>query len=67
MKTFFLEEYENLDCENNSDLRIYMSLSVGTRSNNDKYVLAQAYRRNPEWQKSRGIASELPSSISIGH
>ena len=65
MKTFFLEEYENLDCENNSDLRIYMSLSVGTRSNNDKYVLVQAYRRNPKWQKSRGVAFGLPGSISI--
>ena len=48
MKTFFLEEYKRPDCEKNSGLRIYMSLSVGTRSNNDKYVLVQAYRRNPE-------------------
>jgi hypothetical protein len=65
MKTFFLKEYDGPDCENNSGLRIYMSLSVGTRSNNEKYVLAQAYRRNPEWQKSRGVVFGLPGSISI--
>ena len=65
MKTFFLEDYKGPDCENNSGLRIYMSLSAGTRSNNDKYVLVQAYRRNPEWQKSRGVAFGLPGSISI--
>lgn len=65
MKTFFLEEYEDLDCENNSDLRIYMSLSVGTRSNNEKYVLVQVYRRNPECQNNRGFAVGLPGSINI--
>lgn len=65
MKTFFLEEYEGPDCEKNSGLRIYMSLSVGARINNDKYVLVQAYRRNPEWQKSRGVVSGLPGSIGI--
>ena len=65
MKTFFLEEYEDLDCENNSDLRIYMSLSVGTRINNEKYVLVQVYRRNPECQNNRGFAVGLPGSINI--
>ena len=65
MKTFFLEEYEDLDCENNSDLRIYMSLSVGTRSNNEKYVLVQVYRRNPECQNNRGIPLGSPGSVSI--
>lgn len=65
MKTFFLEEYEDLDCENNSDLRIYMSLSVRTRSNNEKYVLVQVYRRNPECQNNRGFAVGLPGSINI--
>lgn len=65
MKTFFLEEYEDLDCENNSDLRIYMSLSVGTRSNNEKYVLVQVYRRNPDWQINRGTAVGAPGSIEI--
>lgn len=65
MKTFFLEEYEDLDCENNSDLRIYMSLSAGTRSNNEKYVLVQVYRRNPECQNNRGFAVGLPGSINI--
>lgn len=65
MKTFFMEEYDGPDCEKNSGLKIFMSLSVGTRSNNDKYVLVQVYRRNPEWQKSRGVVSGLPGSISI--
>jgi len=65
MKTFFLEEYEGPNCENNSGLRIYMSLSAGTRSNNDKYVLVQVYRRNPEWQNNRGFAVGLPGSINI--
>ena len=50
MKTFFLEDYKGPDCENNSGLRIYMDLSAGTRNNNEKYVLVQVYRRNPEWQ-----------------
>lgn len=65
MRTFFLEEYDGPDCENNSGLRIYMALSAGTRNNNEKYVLVQVYRRNPEWQISRGFASGLPGSIGI--
>lgn len=65
MKTFFLEDYKGPDCENNSGLRIYMALSAGTRNNNEKYILVQAYRRNPEWQKSRGVVSGLPGSIGI--
>lgn len=65
MRTFFLEEYDRPDCENNSGLRIYMALSAGTRNNNEKYVLVQVYRRNPEWQISRGFASGLPGSIGI--
>ena len=65
MRTFFLEEYDGPDCENNSGLRIYMDLSAGTRNNNEKYVLVQVYRRNPEWQISRGFASGLPGSIGI--
>lgn len=65
MKTFFLEDYKGPDCENNSGLRIYMTLSAGTRNNNEKYVLVQVYRRNPEWQISRGFAVGLPGSISI--
>lgn len=65
MKTFFLEDYKGPDCENNSGLRIYMTLSAGTRNNNEKYVLVQVYRRNPEWQISRGFASGLPGSIGI--
>lgn len=65
MRTFFLEEYDGPDCENNSGLRIYMALSTGTRNNNEKYVLVQVYRRNPEWQISRGFASGLPGSIGI--
>ena len=65
MKTFFLEEYIGPDCEKNSGLRIYMSLSVGTRNNNEKYVLVQVYHRNPEWQISRGFASGLSGSIGI--
>lgn len=65
MKTFFLEDYKGPDCENNSGLRIYMDLSAGTRNNNEKYVLVQVYRRNPEWQISRGFASGLSGSIGI--
>lgn len=65
MKTFFLEDYKGPDCENNSGLRIYIALSAGTRNNNEKYVLVQVYRRNPEWQISRGFAVGLPGSISI--
>lgn len=65
MKTFFLEDYKGPDCENNSGLRIYMALSAGTRNNNEKYVLVQVYRRNPEWQISRGFASGLSGSIGI--
>lgn len=65
MKTFFLEDYKRPDCEKNSGLRIYMALSAGTRNNNEKYVLVQVYRRNPEWQISRGFASGLPGSIDI--
>lgn len=65
MKTFFLEDYKGPDCENNSGLRIYMTLSAGTRNNNEKYVLVQVYRRNPEWQISRGFASGLSGSIGI--
>lgn len=65
MRTFFLEEYKGPDCEKNSGLRIYMSLSVRTRSNNEKYILVQVYRRNPEWQSSRGVPLGSPGSISI--
>jgi hypothetical protein len=65
MRTFFLEEYDGPDCENNSGLKIYMALSVRTRSNNEKYILIQVYRRNPEWQRSRGFASGLSGSIGI--
>ena len=65
MKTFFLEDYKGPDCENNSGLRIYMALSAGTRSNNEKYVLVQVYRRNPERQISRGVSLGSPGSISI--
>lgn len=65
MEAFFLEDYKGPDCENNSGLRIYMALSAGTRNNNEKYVLAQVYRRNPEWQISRGFASGLSGSIGI--
>jgi hypothetical protein len=65
MKTFFLEEYDGPDCENNSGLRIYMSLSVGIRSNNDKYILVQVYRSNPEWHFKRGVPLGSPGSISI--
>jgi len=65
MKTFFLEDYKGPDCENNSGLRIYMALSAGTRNNNEKYVLVQVYRRNPERQISRGVSLGSPGSISI--
>lgn len=65
MKTFFLEDYKGPDCENNSGLRIYMTLSAGTRSNNEKYILIQIYRRNPEWQSSRGIPLGSPGYVSI--
>ena len=65
MKTFFLEDYKGPDCENNSGLRIYMALSAGTKNNNEKYVLVQVYRRNPEWQISRGVSLGSPGSISI--
>lgn len=65
MRTFFLEEYDGPDCEKNSDLKIYMALTVRTRSNNEKYILIQVYRRNPEWQSSRGIPLGSPGSVSI--
>lgn len=65
MRTFFLEEYDRPDCEKNSDLKIYMALAVRTRSNNEKYILIQVYRRNPEWQSSRGIPLGSPGSVSI--
>ena len=65
MKTFFLEEYKGSDCEKKSGLRIYMALSIRTRTNNEKYILFQVYHRNPEWQISRGFASGLSGSIGI--
>ena len=42
-----------------------MALAVRTRSNNEKYILIQIYRRNPEWQSSRGIPLGSPGSVSI--
>lgn len=65
MEAFFLEEYKGPDCEKNSDLKIYMALAVRTRSNNEKYILIQVYRRNPEWQINRGTAVGAPGSIEI--
>lgn len=65
MKTFFLEEYEDLDCENNSGLKIYMALSIKTKRNNEKYISVQVYRRNPNWQINRGTAIGAPGSIEI--
>jgi hypothetical protein len=65
MEIFFTEEYDGPDCGKDSGLKIYMTLSVGTRSNNEKYVLVQVYRRNPECQNNRGFAVGLPGSINI--
>ena len=65
MKEFFLEEYKGPDCEKNSGFKIYMSLSVRTRRDNEKYILVQVYRRNPECQNNRGFAVGLPGSINI--
>lgn len=60
-----MEEYEGPDCENNSGLKIYMTLCVKTKSKNEKCIFVQVYRRNPEWQISRGLVSGLPGSIGI--
>jgi hypothetical protein len=65
MKTFFLEEYKGSDCEKKSGLRIYMALSIRTRTNNEKYILVQVYRHNSEWHFKKGVPLGSPGSVSI--
>jgi hypothetical protein len=65
MEAFFLEEYKGPDCEENSGFKIYMSLSVRTRRDNEKYILVQVYRRSIRWKSIRGVFVGSPGSIEI--